>query len=66
MHSKRPKLTVAPPDYFTFNERQADARATSLDIIEWDEPIEVKESTNSFALAAVRDAWLKSIKESNK
>ena len=65
MRAKLPKTTVHPISYFEYNEAKADPRAVAVDVIPWEEPYDVKESTSTHKLEVVRDAWLKSIKDSN-
>lgn len=58
---KKPVSLIKAQSYFEHNSKDV-----HLDIIEWPEPIEVKESTSETAIQRVREEWLNSIKESNR
>jgi hypothetical protein len=60
---KKPPITQRPLSYFEHNERKADPRAVHLDVLEWPEPIEVKEHKSNIALWNFRKAWTNRLKE---
>jgi hypothetical protein len=50
------------PSYFEHNEKKSNPNVIALDVIEWPEPIEVKESDSDAARWNFRINWLNRIK----
>lgn len=62
----RTPITQRPLSYFEYNERKADPRAVQLDVVEWPEPIEVKEHRSSKAHWDFQKAWSNRLRKESK
>lgn len=62
----KPPITQCPLSYFEHNERKSNPETVQLDIIEWPEPVEVKEHTSAKDEWAFRKAWLNRIRGNSK
>lgn len=56
------KSLVRSPSYFEHNEQRGDSKVVALDVIEWPEPIQVKESDSDAARWNFRIKWYNRIK----
>lgn len=64
--TKKIPLSVRPLSYFEHMERKADPRTAQWDVVEWPEPIEVKEHRSSKAHWDFRKAWSNRLRKESK
>lgn len=63
---KRLPLTTKPLSYFEHMERKADPKIAQYDVLEWPEPLEVKEHKSAKDEWNFRKAWLNRIRGESK
>ena len=63
----KPKLMAGKAvSYFEHMERRADPKIVHYDVIEWPEPVEVKEHKSARDEWSFRKAWLNRLKRESK